>query len=79
MPGNVRIMGTINVDETTHYLSPKILDRALVIRFTSSLLTDWEKIEEEIHEFPELDKPLKIDIDELGRRQPYPRNGTGAC
>src|SRR5690606_29530401 len=27
MPSNVRIVGAINVDETTHYLSPKVLDR----------------------------------------------------
>ena len=41
IPSNVRIIGTINVDETTHYLSPKILDRAHVLRFKSPLLMDW--------------------------------------
>jgi energy-coupling factor transporter ATP-binding protein EcfA2 len=30
-PKNVRIIGAINIDETTHYLSPKILDRAHII------------------------------------------------
>jgi MoxR-like ATPase len=29
---NLRFIGTINVDETTHSLSPKVLDRAQVIR-----------------------------------------------
>lgn len=30
---NVRILGTVNVDETTHFFSPKVLDRAPVMTF----------------------------------------------
>jgi hypothetical protein len=30
---NVRILGTVNVDETTHFFSPKVLDRAPVLTF----------------------------------------------
>lgn len=37
-PLNVRIIGAINIDETTHYLSPKILDRAHIMKFDSPLL-----------------------------------------
>lgn len=33
IPSNVVITGTINVDETTHSLSPKVLDRAMVLEF----------------------------------------------
>ncbi|MEN1933955.1 hypothetical protein P4909_25075 [Escherichia coli] len=44
IPANVRIIGAINIDETTHYLSPKILDRAHVMKFKSPLLTDWDAI-----------------------------------
>jgi len=43
-PKNVRIIGAINIDETTHYLSPKILDRAHIMKFDSPLLQDWTKI-----------------------------------
>ena len=48
MPANVYIIGAINIDETTHYLSPKILDRAHIMRFESPLLSDWSQILEEI-------------------------------
>lgn len=73
LPANVRIIGAINVDETTHYLSPKILDRAHILRFTSPLLTDWEKAEAEVEEFElDLDLPVIFDISALGMRMPYP-------
>jgi energy-coupling factor transporter ATP-binding protein EcfA2 len=71
-PKNVRIIGAINVDETTHYLSPKILDRAHVIRFGSPLLYDWSVIEDEIEEFENLESPLRFDIRDLGVRVEYP-------
>ena len=38
IPENLFITGTINVDETTHEISPKVLDRAYVLR----LSCDWE-------------------------------------
>jgi hypothetical protein len=37
LPANVRIIGTVNVDETTHYLSPKVLDRVHVLRDMSGV------------------------------------------
>lgn len=30
---NVRFLGTVNIDETTHFFSPKVLDRSQVIAF----------------------------------------------
>ncbi len=33
LPGNLFIIGTVNVDETTYMFSPKVLDRANVIEF----------------------------------------------
>jgi len=73
LPANVRIIGAINVDETTHYLSPKILDRAHVMRFSSPLLADWGQIDEEIEDFDvDTTIPLEIDVAVLGNRQPYP-------
>ena len=72
-PSNVRIVGAINIDETTHYLSPKILDRAHIIKFDSPLLQDWEKIENEIDRTIENKKlKIKFNIEDLGTRKDYP-------
>lgn len=75
VPSNVRIIGAINIDETTHYLSPKILDRTHIMKFKSPLLTDWNKIFEEIeaYELDDVSKPLFMDVETLGQRAPYPK------
>lgn len=73
LPANVRIIGAINIDETTHYLSPKILDRAHIMRFSNPLLLDWHEIENEIQTFDlDISFPVIFNIDELGIRQNYP-------
>ncbi|MCG9665948.1 AAA family ATPase [Vibrio mediterranei] len=74
IPNNVRIIGAINIDETTHYLSPKILDRAHIMKFRSPLLTDWEAIEQEIENYnlEDVSKPVAMLIDQLGVRESYP-------
>ncbi|MEZ4391820.1 MAG: AAA family ATPase [Polyangiales bacterium] len=45
VPGNVFFIGTVNVDETTHALSPKVIDRAWTWEFTplapSDLARQW--------------------------------------
>lgn len=33
MGENLRFLGTVNIDETTHFFSPKVLDRAQVVAF----------------------------------------------
>ncbi len=53
LPDNVFFVGAINVDETTHYLSPKILDRAHILRFTNPLLQDWDEIANEVKQYKE--------------------------
>lgn len=74
LPSNVRIIGAINVDETTHYLSPKILDRAHVMRFNNPLLSNWEKIDQEIESFDlDIIFPLKLNASSLGMREDYPK------
>lgn len=75
IPANVRIIGAINIDETTHYLSPKILDRAHVMKFKSPLLTDWDAIFDEIDSYglDDVTLPLVFDVAELGERAPYPK------
>ena len=72
-PGNVRIIGAINIDETTHYLSPKVLDRAHVLRFRNPVLADWDTIEAEVQRFDEdLALPLRLHANDLGLRGGYP-------
>lgn len=75
MPANLHIIGAINIDETTHYLSPKILDRAHIMRFESPLLSNWDEIltQVESYEFEDISKPLLFNIDQLGYRNNYPR------
>ena len=49
IPQNIRFIGTLNVDDTTYYLSPKILDRVHIIKFENPIFIDREAIEEEIN------------------------------
>lgn len=72
-PKNVWIVGSINVDETTHYLSPKILDRAHVIRFRNPVLADWSVLENEVQEFDlDLSLPVNLLAKDIGAREQYP-------
>ena len=71
-PKNVRIIGAINIDETTHYLSPKILDRAHIMKFDSPLLFDWTHISNEIKDDENKNLKIKFTIEELGAREAYP-------
>jgi energy-coupling factor transporter ATP-binding protein EcfA2 len=77
-PANVRIIGAINIDETTHYLSPKILDRAHVMKFESPLLHDWMKISQEVksYGFDDVNKKIRFSIEDLGIRASYPKFET---
>lgn len=72
-PENVWIIGAINVDETTHYLSPKILDRAHVMRFRNPVLTDWDEVEGELEAFDlDLGLPINMQAADIGVRAEYP-------
>ena len=41
LPSNLRVIGTANMDETTHTFSPKVLDRAFTIEFDDPDLTSF--------------------------------------
>jgi 5-methylcytosine-specific restriction endonuclease McrBC GTP-binding regulatory subunit McrB len=41
LPLNLRIVGTANMDESTHTFSPKVLDRAFTIELDDPILTDF--------------------------------------
>ena len=73
LPSNVWLIGAVNVDETTHYLSPKVLDRAHVVRFRNPLLFDWDEIEAELEEFEiDISQPVQINASDIGEVRPYP-------
>lgn len=76
LPANVWIFGAVNMDETTHQLSPKVLDRVHVVRFGNPMLADWDAIEAEIEAAANtlpVDLPsILIRPDEIGLRRDYP-------
>ena len=76
LPANVWIFGAVNMDETTHQLSPKVLDRVHVLRFGNPMLADWDAIESEITSasgtLPADLPSVLLRPDEIGLRQDYP-------
>lgn len=82
LPENVRIVGSVNIDDTTHFLSPKILDRVHVMQFQSPLLMDLAGIKAEVELNKEkglyelgvsrFDLPVMFSSAEMGRRHEYP-------
>lgn len=54
-------------------MSPKILDRAHVLRFNNPILTDWDAIESELTSYDiDINVPLRLSNSDLGLRAPYP-------
>ncbi len=60
-PPNLTIVGTINVDETTHAFAPKVLDRSFVMEFTD---VDYAAVFEQHPLWPEL-SPLLTALHEI--------------
>jgi len=72
-PNNVRIIGAINIDETTHFLSPKVLDRAHTIKFDSPLRYDMKEISEQITSYTITPKKVYVNPTEfVPLRDKYP-------
>ncbi len=77
VPNNVRFIGSINVDQTTYGLSPKILDRAHVIRFDNPLKYSIDAIREDVSQHmtdvPKIG-PIRMHPDDfLPTRNDYPK------
>ncbi len=72
IPSNIRFIGAINIDETTNYLSPKILDRAHIMKFENPVLYDRNEIENEVANIENSDLKIKMSVDDLGTRKGYP-------
>lgn len=72
-PKNVRIIGAINIDETTHFLSPKVLDRSHVIKFDSPLRYDIDQITQQITDYKFSPKRVYVNADDfIPIREKYP-------
>src|SRR5262249_39792367 len=41
---SLRFLGTVNIDETTHFFSPKVLDRSQVVAFSAPSLGDNKRV-----------------------------------
>jgi hypothetical protein len=73
IPNNVRFIGAINVDETTHYFSPKILDRVHIVKFENPLLIeDTVNNHMENSNYDKELKPVYFNPVHLGVRQELP-------
>lgn len=62
LPLNLRIVGTANMDESTHTFSPKVLDRAFTIEFDDPILTDFANTAP-----PTSPKSDVVSLDELSK------------
>jgi hypothetical protein len=73
IPDNIRFIGAINVDETTHYFSPKIIDRIHLMKFDNPLLVEEEVSNCFENSSPELElKPVFINPKYFPSRSEYP-------
>jgi hypothetical protein len=71
-PANVRIIGTINIDQTTHYFAPKVLDRAYLLKFESPL-NYIDIVKEELKESSTQSHPVYLSSSDFWPiRMPYP-------
>lgn len=64
IPENVRFIGTINMDETTNDLSPKVIDRSYVIEI-SDKTEILEKYQEKDDENNKIDEKRSATLDEI--------------
>lgn len=74
IPSNIRFIGAINVDETTNYFSPKILDRVHIVKFENPLLFESAVASNlDDYEYDKELKPIYINPASLGARQSLPK------
>lgn len=58
LPENVLVIGTVNMDDTTHQFSRKVIDRAMTIEMNGGALTD---IFSDKDDLTYIEKPLTMD------------------
>lgn len=79
---NVHFFGTANIDDSTHYFSPKVLDRVQVLKFGNPFDIDHDKLDDILIEYLKYFKntleiqdeflPINCNIEILGKRDIYP-------
>lgn len=75
LPNNLYIIGTVNMDETTHPFSKKVLDRANTIEFNDIQLCNFKMLEEETEEVAAvLVGNDQFESKYLYLKQAYPQN-----
>jgi hypothetical protein len=69
IPGNLAIVGTVNMDETTHGFSRKVLDRAFTIELSEVHLAQWNPNGTQVHAISTWPvtswNPINIRLNEL--------------
>jgi energy-coupling factor transporter ATP-binding protein EcfA2 len=70
VPPNARFIGTVNMDATTQFLSPKVLDRAHVIKF-SSPLNYLKRVKDELRDNDHPNQGVRMPADDFPRER-YP-------
>lgn len=68
IPGNVRFVGTMNVDETTNFFALKILDRAQILQLTNPIFEPKPQ-----EKAPKSTAPFHVSPGSFGRIKPYPK------
>jgi 5-methylcytosine-specific restriction endonuclease McrBC GTP-binding regulatory subunit McrB len=61
LPPNLYVVGTVNMDETTHAFSPKVLDRAFTIELTEVDFSDYPVTPDEL-DGPRLDPAARVAL-----------------
>lgn len=59
LPANLAIVGTVNMDESAHGFSRKVLDRAFTIEFSEINLYSWEKSSDDESGLNNYDWPIE--------------------
>lgn len=72
IPENVRFVGCLNVDDTTQPLSPKLRDRAHVMRLTNSAPVRLSDISRELEDEGPIES-IALDATKLPSRTEYPK------
>ncbi|WP_163329511.1 hypothetical protein GFV12_04895 [Desulfurobacterium thermolithotrophum] len=64
LPPNLYFVGTVNIDETTHMFSPKVLDRAFTIEFDVGNFEEYLKFLKDTKEESDVSEKVEVNLKE---------------
>ncbi len=73
LPPNLYIIGTVNMDETTHAFSPKVLDRAFSMELTEVDFTDYPRHQENDTKFELAEAAKREFLQSFSQDGKYPQ------